>query len=255
MKSPYLFTFIIGYRHKIDRLNNLRKTLDWINHFNNAEVILVEQDKHSKISELNLKCKHIFVKSEMPYNRSWAFNVGLKHAQSNIIVFGDSDIIMNPDDFITGIKALEEYEMVSPYNSVIDLTPEESNLNFDSIISISRPGRGETDNQKINISGGIAMFRKDAIEKIAGWHEDFFSWGGEDDFQTIKVKNFLTWNELKARCYHFWHQREQPDLKYYQRNLQILEKASKMSKDELERIIKNNYSKIGVKNKFETFYL
>jgi glycosyltransferase involved in cell wall biosynthesis len=253
MNPKYSFTFIIGYRHVPDRLKNLRRTIDWVNAFTGSQIILVEQDKHSKISNLNLRCQHIFIKSEMPYNRSWAFNVGLKYAKSDIIVFGDSDLIMNPDDFINGLRSMNEYEMVSPYNSVVDLTPEESNLDLQTIVNINRPGRGETDNQKINISGGISIFRKEAIEKIAGWHEDFFSWGGEDDFQTIKVKNFLTWEELKARCYHFWHQREQPDLKYYQRNLQILEKASKMSKDELERIIKNNYSKIGMKNKFDTF--
>jgi predicted glycosyltransferase involved in capsule biosynthesis len=251
MNSPYVFTYIIGYRHKPDRLNNLRKTLDWINSFSNVEVLLIEQDKHSKIEDLNLKCKHIFIKSEMPYNRSWAFNVGLKYSQSNAIVFGDSDLIMHPDDFIKGINSLSEYEMVSPYHSVIDLTPEESNLNFNNIIQINRPGRGETDNQKINISGGIAMFRKDAIEKIAGWNEQFIGWGGEDDFQTIKVKNLLTWTELKAKCYHFWHQREQPDMTYYQRSLQLLNQSQKLTKEELISHINNTSKKIGMKNLYD----
>ena len=73
------FTFIIGYRHRPDRFNNLKRTLDWINGFSNAQIILVEQDSHSKISHLNLRCEHVFVKSKMPYNRSWAFNVGLKY--------------------------------------------------------------------------------------------------------------------------------------------------------------------------------
>lgn len=251
MNSPYAFTYIIGYRHKPDRLNNLRKTLDWINSFSNVEVLLIEQDNHSKIEDLNLKCKHIFIKSEMPYNRSWAFNVGLKYSQSNAIVFGDSDLIMNPDDFIKGINSLSEYEMVSPYHSVIDLTPEESNLNFNNIIQINRPGRGETDNQKINISGGIAMFRKDAIEKIAGWNEQFIGWGGEDDFQTIKVKNLLTWTELKAKCYHFWHQRAQPDMTYYQRSLKLLNQAQKLTKEELISHINNTSKKIGMKNLYD----
>jgi hypothetical protein len=69
------FTYIIGYRNKPDRLNNLRRTIDWLNGFSNVQIILVEQDKHSKISQLNLRCEHIFVKSNMPYNRSWAFNI------------------------------------------------------------------------------------------------------------------------------------------------------------------------------------
>jgi hypothetical protein len=143
--------------------------------------------------------------------------------------------------------------MVSPYNSVVDLTPEESALTLEQVIKVNRPGRGETDNQKINISGGIAMFRKDALAKIGGWSEDFIGWGGEDDFQTIKVKNFLTWTELPSRCYHLFHNREQPDVNYYQRTLQILQKASSMSKDELSKSISTSSQKIGMVNKYDNY--
>jgi cellulose synthase/poly-beta-1,6-N-acetylglucosamine synthase-like glycosyltransferase len=251
--NQYAFTFIIGYRHKIDRLNNLRRTLDWINGFSGGQIILVEQDKHTKISHLNLKCQHIFVKSNMPYNRSWAFNVGLKHAKSNIIVFSDSDLIMNPNDFIEGLKAMQQYEMLSPYNSVVDLTQQESGLPLEQIVNINRAGRGETDNQKINISGGISIFRKDAIMKLGGWSESFIGWGGEDDFQTIKVKNFLTWTELKARCYHLWHQREQPDMRFYQRTLNILQQANQMTKEQLQSSISKSIPSIGMRNKYDSF--
>lgn len=251
MEQPYKFTFIIGYRHNIERLNNLRRTLDWINSFTGAEVIVVEQDKHSKISQLNLRCKHIFIKTTLPYNRSWAFNVGLKNSNSNIIVCGDSDLIMHPDDFIKGLQAVSQYEMVSPYHSVVDLTPQESGMQLQQLVQIDRPGRGETDNQKINISGGIAIFRKDALLKIGGWNEDFIGWGGEDDFQTIKVKNFLTWTELQARCFHLYHSRVQPDTRFYQRTLQMLQKYGQMSKEDLQKTIVASMPKIGMKNKYE----
>ena len=186
----------------------------------------------------------------MPYNRSWSFNVGMKYSKSNIMVFGDADLIMRPDNFINGLKSLDKYDMVSPYHSVIDLTPEESNLNFNNIISIDRPGRGETDNQKINISGGISMFRKDAIQNIAGWNEMFIGWGGEDDFQTIKVKNLISWTELSAKCYHFWHQREQPDMTYYGRSIQLINQANSMTKEQLKISISNSMKNIGMKNKY-----
>lgn len=253
MSSNYLFTYVIGYRHNLERLQNLRRVLDWINGFGGVEVLLIEQDTHSKIKHLNLKAKHIFTKSDMPYNRSWAFNVAMKWANSNIIVFGDSDLIMEPNQFIAGLNALNNYEMVSPYHSVVDLTQQESNLPLEQMVSINRPGRGEADNQKINISGGIAMFRRDAIQRIGGWNEDFWSWGGEDDFQTVKVKNFLSWTELKARCFHLYHSRVQPDMKWYQRNLQILQKSSTMNKDQLQKIILNQMPKIGWKNKCDNF--
>lgn len=253
MEKYHTFTYIIGYRHKPDRFNLLKRTLDWINSFSGVQVILVEQDKHSKIGHLNLKCQHVFVKSDKPYNRSWAFNIGLKLAKTDIIVCGDSDIIMHPNDFINGLNALKEYEMVSPYNSVVDLNQQENGLSIQQIIDINRPGRGETDNQKINISGGISLFRKDALIKIGGWSESFLGWGGEDDFQTIKVKNFLKWTELKARCYHLWHKREQPDPINYKRTLQILNQANSMTKEQLENSIKNSIKNIGMKNKYDTF--
>jgi predicted glycosyltransferase involved in capsule biosynthesis len=253
MEKYHSLTYIIGYRHLNDRFNLLKRTLDWINSFSGVQIILVEQDTHSKISHLNLKCQHIFVKSDMPYNRSWAFNIGLKYAKSDIVVCGDSDIIMDPNDFINAINSLREFEMVSPYNSVVDLTQQESVLPFQNILNINRPGRGENDNQKINISGGISIFRKDALKKIGGWSESFIGWGGEDDFQTLKVKNFLTWKELEARCYHLWHPREQPDPKFYQRTLQLLQQANQLTKEQLEVNINKTSSTIGMKNKYDNF--
>lgn len=251
MSQPYAFTYVIGYRHRMDRLSNLKRVLEWINGFNGVEVLLIEQDRHSKVKNLNLRAKHIFVKSDMPYNRSWAFNIALKYAQSPILVFGDSDLMMNPNEFIEGLKALQNHEMVSPYYSVVDLTQQESGLDFNQILQINRPGRGETDNQKINISGGIAMFRRDAISRIGGWNEDFIGWGGEDDFQTMKLKNFLSWTELKYRCYHLYHAKEQPDMKWYQRNLQILNSTAKFTKEDMAKHINMTIPKIGMINKYD----
>ena len=246
-------TYIIGYRHKADRLNNLKRTLDWINGFKGAQVIVVEQDKHSKISHLGLRCEHIFIKSDMPYNRSWAFNIGLKYSKSNIVVFGDSDLIMRPDDFINGLKLLDQYDMVSPYHSVLDLTPQESGLQLEEIVKIDRAGRGEEDHQKINICGGISMFRKQAIQKIGGWSEEFIGWGGEDDFQTIKVQKFLTSIENKAKCYHLYHSRENPDNFLYQKTLHLLEKLKAMSNEEVIKFINSGNPKMGMLNKYDNF--
>jgi cellulose synthase/poly-beta-1,6-N-acetylglucosamine synthase-like glycosyltransferase len=252
----YNFTYVIGYRHKPDRLNNLRRVIDWVNGFSGVEVLLIEQDKHTKISHLNLPAKHIFIKSNVPYNKSWSFNVALKYAKSNIIVYGDSDLIMDPHKFIEAIKVVADgCEMVSPYNSVVDLTPQESNMSFEEILKINRIGRGEAANdiEKVPLCGGICLFRKEALVKIGGWNEDFLSWGGEDDSQSFVVKNFLNWKEMTAKCYHLYHDRTQPDLKYYQRNLQLLQKISQMSKEQLQKMITSKIPRIGMKNKYDNF--
>ena len=108
--NTHTFTFIIGYRHRIDRFNNLKRTLDWINGFAGVDVILVEQDTHSKISHLPLKARQVFLKSNKPYNKAWGFNVGTKLSKSNVIVFSDLGVIMDPNQFIEGLKLIEKYE-------------------------------------------------------------------------------------------------------------------------------------------------
>ena len=67
MESPYLFSYIIGYRHSQERLLNLRRVLDWLRGFCGVEVIIVEQDREPILSTFTLfGFKYIFTKSEHP---------------------------------------------------------------------------------------------------------------------------------------------------------------------------------------------
>lgn len=249
--NTHSFTYVIGYRHKLDRLSNLRRVLDWINGFTGVDVILIEQDTHSKIAHLNLKARHVFLKTDKPYNRSWAFNVATKMSKSNIIAFSDADIIMEPNQFINSIKLIEQYDMISPYTSVLDLQQNESGLPISELLKINRPGRGEDDHQKINICGGLCIFRKDAIQRIGGWNEGFIGWGGEDDFQAIKVQNFLNHIEVPNKCYHLYHSREQPNMVGYQKTLQLLQQLKTLSKEDLIKSINSSIPKIGMSNKYD----
>jgi glycosyltransferase involved in cell wall biosynthesis len=216
-----------------------------------VELIIVEQDKSPKLPAYSLKgFKYFFTKSDLPFNKSWAFNVGTKYASTNVIVFGDSDLIMDPQEFINSVKLLEQYESVNPYSKVIDLTANENGLPLEALKQIQRPYRGELDIQKTPIAGGIIMFRKDSLMKIGGWSEDFISWGGEDDYQTFKTKMFLNWTESPNRCYHLYHDKVKPDMIYYQRNLQLLNTLVKMNQQETQRYINNSFSKTGLKNKY-----
>ena len=243
------FTYIIPYRFQMDRILNLRRVIDWLSGFNGIEIMIVEQDSHSKISHLNFKGTHVFIENSGPFNKNWALNVGLKRAQTNVIVFGDSDLIMHPDHLIKSLEELNNYEFVNPYQSVIDLDPNESSLGLGDILAIDRPGRGETDHQKVPICGGITLFRKDAIIKLGGWSELFWGWGAEDDFQSLKVTNFLNWKQMSFKCYHLWHQRTAPDMNLYQRNLQILNKFNSISKEEFQKHIQSEAQKMGLMNK------
>ena len=246
-----IFTYIIGYRDVPGRIINLRRVIDWLLGFNGIEIIVVEQDKTSKLSGLDLKCKHIFTYSTLPYNRSWAFNVGIRYAKSDKLIFGDSDIIMNPNDIISAILELENYDTVNPYSKVIDLSREEIGYNLDQLSSINRPGRGETNNQKTNFSGGIVIMRKNASINVGGWDEfNFVGWGGEDDNMTNKIERFLKHKQMDARAYHIWHPPAQVDNEFYKRSLEALNVMNAWSNDEMRQFISKTVSLIGLKNKY-----
>lgn len=245
MKNNYNFTYIIGFRYQSDRIIPLLRSLEWISKFSGAEIILVEQDSHPKLNSLNLGVKYYFIENKSHYNRSWGLNVGTKYANSNKIVFSDTDLLMRPEDFIASLVALDEYEMVNPYQRVIDLNPNESRLPYEQIFNIDKTGRGENDNQKTNICGGMSMYRKDAINRIGGWHEGFWGWGAEDDFLAMKTKKFLNWKQMEGNCYHLFHKRGVSDMEQYKKNINLMNKLFSLNDEDLKKLIQIDRNKNG----------
>lgn len=145
---------------------------------------------------------------------------------------------------------LEQYDCVSPYSKVIDLHQNENNLPLNQLYSINRPGRGEQDNQKINLTGGIVFYKKESIIRIGGFDQGFIGWGGEDNFQSHKTELFLKWFENPGKVYHLYHEKVKPDMTYYQRNLQLLNKLVNLTPDELKKYILNSFPKYGLKNSY-----
>lgn len=245
-------TYVIGYRHRMDRLNNLRKVLEWVSSFSNMDIILVEQDSVPRIDHITIPGRHVFARNEGPYNRSWAFNIGMRYNRNPIIAFGDSDIIMEPSQFAESVNQLNDHDVVSPYSSVLDLTQEENGYSFQNLLAISRPGRGEDDHQKINLCGGLVLFRSESVSRVGGWAENYFvGWGGEDDFQTFKVKKLgLKTKEMPYKAYHFWHPKQEIDSTSYHRMLVQLQQLVQLDDAKLQAHISSTLPKIGMLNKY-----
>jgi len=145
---------------------------------------------------------------------------------------------------------MKDYDVISPYNKVIDLSYEESKLPYEQFTKIKREGRGDLDNQKINLCGGMVIFNKIAIENIGGWSERFNTWGGEDDFQTIKVEKFLKYKILDGECYHLFHKKQEIDMDKYMNNLKFLNTSKNYTEAQLIREINIGVKSNGKKNKF-----
>lgn len=225
------FSYIIGYRYSEDRLRNLKFVLNWLKNFD-CEVIIVESDVESKIEHLSgFDFKHIFTKNNYPYNRSWTYNVGWKYATTDKLVFGDADLIVMNDSLLQSVKLLDEYDCVNPYSSVQDLDEMETvrlleKADLSILTQIDKPGRTGT-----NMCGGLVLFSREGFEKIGGWNEEFWGWGAEDDFMTIKVEFFLKYLNRDGKCYHMNHEKAAIDRNLYYRNLQILQAAKLTPKE------------------------
>lgn len=244
----YKFSYVICYRHQSDRYKNLLKVSKYLKETfkDDIELIIVEQDTESKLSDPTLFDQHIFTYSERPFNRSWAFNVGAIHSKSNKIFFGDCDLIIQMDQMYSAAHLLDSYGCVSPYKQVIDLNPIESeniDINiWNSIVRNSRAG--------INLTGGVIGFNKEDFYTISGWCEEFEGWGGEDDFQTWKVKNWVKHTEIDGKVFHLYHPRPQIDQNFYRKNLSVLHSINSKDPNQVVNWINSSRSSIGDKNKY-----
>jgi cellulose synthase/poly-beta-1,6-N-acetylglucosamine synthase-like glycosyltransferase len=244
------FTYIIPFKYSDDRLETLKKVLSNVRGFD-CEIIVIEQGTESILPTkgvLNNE-KYIFLNNPLPFNKAWSLNVAWKESKNDIIVFGDADNMISKENLFKSLEELNEYEFVSPHNKLIDLEPLENRLENEKIFEIKRHFRGEFDHQKMPLCGGTTIFKKESLEKIGGWPEEFFGWGAEDDAMSIKVRHFLKWKEMDFACYHLYHERVVPIRDFYYRNLQIYNNYLNAPKDKLEEYINNVKPSIGDKNK------
>lgn len=238
------FTYVIPFRYRPDRVISLKRVVEWLSGFNGIEILVVEQDKHSKIDTLTLKCRHIFIESEYPFNKAWAYNVAIRRTQSPVIVFGDADVIMHPNDLIESLKTLDSYDCVIPNKNIVQLSPQESSSDIQTILSQQRFS------PKINLTDGISIYKRSAIEKIGGWNEDILGHGFVNRFQDVKVKKMLNYKQMDFYGFHLYHRPEFPENGLVERNSKILEHYSTPMSD-LQTHITTTVPRSGFLNKYQ----
>jgi glycosyltransferase involved in cell wall biosynthesis len=237
------FSYIIPFRFRSDRILPLKRVIEWLSGFQGVEIIIVEQDTHSKIDYMNLKANHVFIPSSAPFNKSWAFNVGLRRAISPVIIFGDADFIMHPMELIECLKQLDGYDCVIPTNKVVNLTQQQSAMDTASLLQ---------QNQfmmKKNILDGISIFKRDPLNKIAGWNEDLIGIGFENDFMEMKVKKMLNFKMLDYSGFHIFHHPDNSPQSLIERNRNIFE-LYKKDMNMLDQHISQTSPKIGISSRF-----
>lgn len=207
--EPPDVTFVIGHRG-VDRLPLLLATLESIAGQKNVsiECLVVEQDSQNRIgAELPSWVRHIHTPppaADMPYCRSWTFNVGARNARGAVLVLHDNDMVV-PADYTARLleHVVDGYEAVNLKRFGFYLSEKHT----DSVLS-GRAGLTDQPPQSIvqNLEGGgsVAITRA-AYERIGGFDESFVGWGGEDNEFWERAQTLRVWPYAYMPIVHLWH--------------------------------------------------
>lgn len=189
-------SFIIGHRGAARR-SHLMKTLEAIAAQDIAiECIVVEQSVQRTVEPRLPKWVHYIhtpiADDNLPYNRSWAFNVGVRAARGPILVLHDNDFL------IPAAYAREASARVERGAEIADLK------RFMFYLDERSSPTPERVTQNL-LGGGSLVAMRDVYFAIGGFDESFVGWGGEDnDFweraQTRRVDAFGS-----LPLVHLWH--------------------------------------------------
>ena len=218
-------SIIISYKESgEDRKNNLKKVLHYLSWLldTETEIVLVEQDSESKIDWLpEIKkyeqINHIFIKNDGIFNKGWGYNVGVKVAKGDFLIFNDSDMYLKLKSYNYALSLLGRFDVVNPYTRICYLDEKNSdiftstvyNYNFNII-------NNNTFTQVYVISGGIFMMKKEKYLDLKGFDEDCYGYGHEDDIFDTKIKKLgLTVQTVNDVAIHTFHQGTTRNDDYY----------------------------------------
>lgn len=233
-------SFIIGHRG-MARLPHLLATLESIagQRGTTLECIVVEQERESQLAgRLSNWVRHIHTPpptTGMPYSRSWAFNVGAKHARGSLLILHDNDILVPADYASLHLsKVSQGYEVVNLKRFIFFLDEASTNTLFEKGGDLSGITPASI-MQNAEGGGSIAIIRE-AFERIGGMDESFIGWGGEDNEFWERAQTCKVWPYGCLPLVHLWHpsqpgkyQGVNPTLKHY-RDLSAIPPADRIAR-------------------------
>ncbi|HXL81265.1 MAG TPA: galactosyltransferase-related protein [Pyrinomonadaceae bacterium] len=203
-------SFIIGHRGR-SRVPHLLATLRSIAAQRNVsfECIVVEQANEPEVETLLPGwVRHVHTplpQADMPYSRSWAFNVGADLARGHLLILNDNDMLV-PQDYAAQLvtRFQEGYEVINLKRFVFYVAKEHSEriMASGTILLDTAP---ESVVQNLEAGGSFAIAR-DAYHAIGGFDESFVGWGGEDNEFWERGQTRNVWPYGYMPLVHLWHE-------------------------------------------------
>jgi glycosyltransferase involved in cell wall biosynthesis len=243
MDNPYIFSYIIAYRHDRSRVLNLKRVVELACSFSGVDVIVVEQGPEPKLPPYSLRgFRHFFIESDLPFNKGWAYNVGFKNSMGRAVVFSTPDHLYDPANLVTMLNMLNNHEVVTFEDSV--------KLEFSELYQPFQKWKELKRRDGIPLCSGPVVYRSESVQRIGGWSEDFFGDGDECTIAQNNKLKFMKHDTVKGVTYVLPHTRPEIPTHYTERNNIFIEKLNSMNEKELERYWSNSSFRMGKKNKF-----
>ncbi len=168
------------------------------------EIIVVEQgEKQTLFLPEAWNVRLILEEYTGIFNRCRPYNIGAAASSRPILAFGDGDIFLKKEDYLSCFEATKNFDAVTPNKDLV--------LNVE-IEDLEKHTFKFLNNRRVNaFAGGLLVLTRAAFDKIGGWDERFIAWGHEDlamshlIFQTLKSKTFF------LDFYHIDHPRTLAD--------------------------------------------
>jgi hypothetical protein len=176
-------SFVIGHRGT-ERLPHLLATLRSIAGQSGVpvECIVVEQSAAPEIEKfLPRWVRYLYTplpRPDLPYCRSWSFNVAVPNARSEVVILHDNDMLVPERYAFEALQRVEEgFSFVDLKRFIFYLGEQDTRRVFVTGV----PPRAVPATVVQNLMGGSIVARRDAYDAVGGFDECFVGWGGEDN--------------------------------------------------------------------------
>lgn len=207
-----MFTIIIPWMFKPNRINLVKNVLDRINlqNYRNFDVMIPEQiQKLEHTPDIGFGYDQFRLFCTKGFNKSWLMNVAAKKSNKEFLIFMDADTIFDRD-------FLEKIEV---YIKTHDHMHHKMFFCWD--VLMAQPGKDNPNLRRIMPENTVAMGgiwcaeRKFYLETFKGMNETFFGYGGEDNDAYdrgcyLKNNMPIIYSKLHYELVHQYHDWEPP---------------------------------------------
>lgn len=205
MKSDlFEITFIIPIRiDSEERLNNIDYVIWYLQSNFNANIILTENDKVSRLHGRYKNIDYIFWQNnENTFHRTKMLNEMTKKATTKYIAVYDADVVLPIESYIMGYDSLKgATDVFYPFNNkFIGI----SNKEVGTIIDFNNINGNVISENSV---GGCFFIKKDKYIEAGLENENFVAWGYEDNerYERFSKLNYCISVYMKHPLYHLYH--------------------------------------------------